>query len=258
MDNTNKEFNNLLRKIEDRNKLQESIPLHVAVIMDGNGRWAVNHGEDRLYGHKRGVGSARDIIEMANDVGVKYLTLYTFSKENWNRPEIEVNALMSLLVSTLFKEINSLMDKNVRVKIIGNIEDLPDKARNSMLDAIKTTSNNTGLTLFIAVSYSGRDEIINAVKNIVNDGLAVDKIDEIIFSDYLYTKRAPDPELVIRTGGEFRVSNFLLWQIAYSEIYVTDVFWPEFDKFQFLKAIDFFQSRERRFGKTTEQIKDNE
>ena len=257
MENNNKEFDILLNKVEGQNKVNDSIPKHVAVIMDGNGRWAMNHGKDRVFGHKKGVGSARDIIEIANDIGVEYLTLYTFSKENWNRPEVEVNALMSLLVSTLFKEINSLMDKNVRVKIIGNIEDLPDKARNSMLDAIKVTSKNTGLTLFIAVSYSGRDEIVTAVKNIVKENISTNKIDEKLLSNYLYTKNAPDPELVIRTGGEFRVSNFLLWQIAYSEIYVTDLFWPEFDKIQFLKAIDFFQTRERRFGKTTAQIKDS-
>jgi len=255
MENQIEEFNSFYKKLaENINR----IPKHIAVIMDGNGRWAVNHGEDRVFGHQKGVGSARDIIEIANDIGVEYLTLYTFSKENWNRPEVEVNALMSLLVSTLFKEINSLMDKNVKVKIIGNIEDLPDKARNSMEDAIKVTSKNTGLTLFIAVSYSGRDEIITAVKRIVDDNISASKIDENLIKSYLYTSNAPDPELVIRTGGEFRVSNFLLWQIAYSEIYVTDVFWPEFNKYQFLKAIEFYQTRERRFGKTTEQLNKKE
>lgn len=239
----------LIFKIKER----KNIPSHIAVIMDGNGRWAKKQNKNRVFGHNEGVNSARDIIESANDIGVKYLTLYTFSKENWNRPALEVNALMSLLVKTILDEIDSLNEKNILVKVIGNLDDLPKEAKQSMVDAIADTQKNTGMQLNIALSYSGRDEIVNAVNQILKEK-KYDNIDENIFQDYLYTKNMPDPELLIRTGGEMRVSNFLLWQIAYTEMFVTETFWPDFSKKEFFEAVLSYQSRERRFGKTTEQI----
>ena len=242
-----------LLKLKQKIVQNGNIPKHIALIMDGNGRWAKSCGKERVLGHKEGVGATRRVIDIANEVGVSFLTLYTFSKENWNRPEFEVNALMSLLVDTLVKEIDSLMEKNIKVQIIGAIEDLPEHARASMENAIAKTSQNEGMTLFIALSYSGRAEIVRAVNHIIKENKN-SVIDEKTFSDYLYTGGVPDPELLIRTGGEFRVSNFLLWQIAYSEFFVMDKFWPEFKEEDLLLAIDSFQHRERRFGKTTEQI----
>ncbi|MBN2789535.1 MAG: isoprenyl transferase [Candidatus Delongbacteria bacterium] len=242
------ETDHLQKKVEDSGK----IPKHVAIIMDGNGRWAMKQGMDRVNGHVEGVNSVRDVLEISTDIGVEHLTIYVFSKENWKRPEFEVNSLMSLLVSTIAKEINSLMERNIKVSLIGEIKDLPEKARRSIIDIISETSNNTGMTLQLAISYSGREEIINAVNSIISSG--VDSVTEDEFSKYLYTAELPDPELLIRTGGEFRVSNFLLWQIAYTEFYITDILWPEFTKTDFLKAIHSFQNRERRFGKTSAQV----
>ena len=241
-------IDDLQKKVLDNGR----IPKHVAIIMDGNGRWAIKQGMNRVNGHAEGVNSVRDTLEMSTDIGIEHLTIYVFSKENWNRPEFEVNSLMSLLVNTIAKEITSLMERNIRVSLIGEIQDLPDKAGQSIVDIIAKTENNTGMTLQLAISYSGREEIINAVNAILKDGKK--NITEEEFSKYLYTADIPDPELLIRTGGEFRVSNFLLWQIAYTEFYITDILWPEFTKYDFLKAVDSYQSRERRFGKTSAQI----
>lgn len=240
-------------KYSELTKDRSRIPSHIAVIMDGNGRWAKKHGMDRVNGHNEGVNSARDVIETSVDLGVQYLTLYVFSKENWNRPEFEVNFLMSLLVQTISNEIDSLMKKNVRVIPIGEIENLPDSAKKSMNDVIGQTHKNTGMTLMLAISYSGREEIIKAVNRLLNEGRK--SVTEMEFRDYLYAKTVPDPELLIRTGGEMRISNFLLWQCAYTEFYVSDKFWPDFRKDDFLEAIADYQKRERRFGKTSEQIK---
>ena len=245
------EINDLQKKVEGNGK----IPKHVAIIMDGNGRWAMKQGMNRVNGHVEGVNSVRDVLEISTDIGIEHLTIYVFSKENWNRPEFEVNSLMSLLVSTITKEIDSLMERNIRVQLIGEIQDLPEKAGKSIVDIISETKNNTGMTLQLAISYSGREEIINAVNSIIQSGKK--DITEEDFSNYLYTANLPDPELLIRTGGEFRVSNFLLWQIAYTEFYITDILWPEFTKYDFLKAVDSYQNRERRFGKTSAQITDN-
>ncbi len=230
-----------------------NIPVHIAVIMDGNGRWAVKQGMERVSGHFEGVNSARDTIEACVDLGVSYLTLYVFSKENWNRPEFEVNMLMSLLVETIYKEIDSLMKKNVKVFPIGEIEHLPDKARKSLDDVISRTSLNTGMTLMLAISYSGREEIVRAVRKLIDSGKTSVTEDDI--RSCLYNPEAPDPELMIRTGGDIRISNFLLWQCAYTEFYVTDKLWPEFRKDDLFDAVINYQGRERRFGKTSEQIK---
>ncbi len=231
----------------------DRIPSHIAVIMDGNGRWAKIHGMDRVNGHNEGVNSARDVIETSVDLGVKYLTLYVFSKENWNRPEFEVNCLMSLLVQTIAGEIDSLMKKNVRVIPVGEINDLPENAKNSMESVINVTGKNTGMKLMLAISYSGREEIIRAVNLLLKEGRQ--EVTENGFRKYLYAGNIPDPELMIRTGGEMRISNFLLWQCAYTELYISDKFWPDFRKQDFLNAVADYQKRERRFGKTSEQIK---
>ncbi|PID27963.1 MAG: isoprenyl transferase [Candidatus Cloacimonadota bacterium] len=229
------------------------LPKHVAIIMDGNGRWAKKQGNIRTFGHQSGVSSVREVIDGSLNLGISYLTLYTFSTENWNRPKSEVNALMSLLVKTIEDEKKILMEKNVKVRAIGKREDLYKEARESIEEIEELTKNNSGLNLNIALSYSGRSEIINGINRLISDG--VREVDEDILSSYLYTKDMPDPDLVIRTGGEFRVSNFLLWQIAYSEFYVTDILWPEFNEQNFYEAISFYLNRERRFGKTSEQLK---
>ncbi|MCB0280062.1 MAG: isoprenyl transferase [Calditrichaeota bacterium] len=235
-----------------------NLPQHVAVIMDGNGRWAKSKGKARAFGHNEGVNSVRDILEVSIDLGIEYLTLYTFSTENWNRPKYEVNALMKLLVFTLEKEIKNLVEKNVRVQVIGHINDLPGKVATSMKNAIERTKFNTGLTLNIALSYSSRIEIVDAVRKIaeqVKEGhLLVSEINEDLFSASLYTANIPDPDLLIRTSGEFRISNFLLWQLAYTELYITDTLWPEFRQAEFLQAVESYTKRERRFGKVSEQI----
>ena len=234
----------------DKNKL----PKHIAITMDGNGRWAKTKGKLRVFGHKNGVKAVRDTTEGAAEIGIKFLTLYAFSSENWNRPEKEVNALMTLLVSAINKETKTLMNNNIRLCTIGDINKLPSKAQKELQEAITKTKDNTRMTLVLALSYSGRGEIINAVQNIIKDGKKPEEINEYIFQQYLTTKSVPDPELLIRTSGEYRISNFLLWQIAYSELYFTDTLWPDFRRADLYKAILNYQNRERRFGKTTEQL----
>ena len=235
------------------------IPRHVAVIMDGNGRWAEIHGNDRIFGHTQGVDAVRSIVEGAGEIGVEYLTLYAFSTENWDRPKDEVNALMSLLVNSIVQETDNLNEKNVRMLAIGDLYSLPGDVQSKLTEAIQITSSNTGLNLVLALSYSGRWEIIEAVKKIVNkiqSGEIIEsKINESVFTSHLSTVGIPDPELLIRTSGEYRISNFLLWQIAYSEFYFTPILWPDFRKENLFEAITDFQRRERRFGKTSEQIR---
>ena len=232
----------------------DNLPKHIAITMDGNGRWAKNKGKLRIFGHKNGIKAVRDTVEGAAQVGIKYLTLYAFSSENWSRPEREVNALMTLLVSAVNKETKTLMDNNIRLSTIGNINKLPLKAQKELQAAIIKTKNNTRMNLVLALSYSSRGEIIDAVHNIIKDKKKPKQINEATFQQYLTTKSVPDPELLIRTSGEYRISNFLLWQIAYSELYFTDTLWPDFRRADLYKAILNYQSRERRFGKTTEQL----
>jgi len=231
-----------------------NLPKHIAITMDGNGRWAKSKGKLRIFGHKNGVTAVRDTVEGAAKIGIEYLTLYAFSTENWSRPEKEVNALMTLLVSAINKETKTLMDNNIRLSTIGDINKLPSKAQKELQEAIIKTKDNTRMNLVLALSYSGRGEILNAVKNIIKDGKEPEEINESTFQQYLTTKNVPDPELLIRTSGEYRISNFLLWQIAYSELYFTDTLWPDFRRADLYKAILNYQSRERRFGKTTEQL----
>ena len=231
-----------------------NLPKHIAITMDGNGRWAKSKGKLRLFGHKNGVKAVRDTVEGAAEIGIEYLTLYAFSSENWNRPKKEVNALMTLLVSAINKETKTLMDNNIQLSTIGEINKLPSKAQKELQEAILKTKDNTRMNLVLALSYSGRGEIINAVKNIIKEGKESEEINEATFQQYLTTKSVPDPELLIRTSGEHRISNFLLWQIAYSELYFTDTLWPDFRRTDLYKAILNYQSRERRFGKTTEQL----
>ena len=237
---------------------KERIPQHVAVIMDGNGRWAKSQGKDRIFGHQNGVDSVDQVSEAAGEIGVKYLTLYAFSTENWNRPEKEVDALMDLLVDAIKNNVQKMMKNSVRLLVVGDIERLPEKTRKKLMEAIEETDQNSGLNLVLALSYSSRWEILNATSKIaqdVKDGkIKVDDIDETLFSNSLTTVGIPDPDLLIRTSGELRISNFLMWQLAYSELYFTDICWPEFKKEQFFEAIVDYQKRERRFGKTSEQI----
>ncbi|MFI5138564.1 MAG: isoprenyl transferase [Sphingobacteriales bacterium] len=234
------------------------LPKHIAVIMDGNGRWAKGKGKMRIFGHHNGVLSVRDVVEGAVDLDLKYLTLYTFSVENWNRPKLEVMAIMELMVSTIHKEISNFMKKNVRLNAIGDLDLLPKKCYDELMNAIDQTSGNTGLVLTLALSYSSRREILHAVKNIarqVQEGkLKVEDINEEIFEENLFTKGMPNPELLIRTSGEFRISNYLLWQIAYAELYFTSKLWPDFRKEDLFEAILDYQKRERRFGMTSEQV----
>ena len=235
-----------------------NLPQHIAIIMDGNGRWAKEQGKMRVFGHHNGVLSVRDVVEGACDLGLGYLTLYTFSSENWNRPKLEVMAIMELMVATIHKEISNFMKKNVRLNAIGDLSMLPDKCYRELNNAIETTSGNTGLVLTLALSYSSRREIVQAAKNIalkVQSGeLDANKIDEELFENNLYTANMPDPELLIRTSGEYRISNYLLWQIAYAELYFTPKLWPDFRKEDLFEAILDYQKRERRFGKTSEQV----
>jgi undecaprenyl diphosphate synthase len=235
------------------------IPRHVAVIMDGNGRWAELHGNDRIFGHTQGVDAVRSIVEGAGESGVEYLTLYAFSTENWDRPKDEVNALMSLLVHAIVQETDNLNEKNVKMLAIGDIASLPPDVQLKLAEAVQSTSSNTGLNLILALSYSGRWEILEAVKSIVCEAkkgkVTENQINENMFSSHLSTVGIPDPELLIRTSGEYRISNFLLWQIAYCEFYFTPILWPDFRKENLFEAIVDFQRRERRFGKTSEQIR---
>lgn len=236
----------------------EKLPKHIAIIMDGNGRWAKEKGEDRLFGHYSGVESVRNIVEGCAELGIEYLTLYAFSTENWDRPKDEVTGLMELLVQTIKQEVSTLNKNNIRLHVIGNIGMLPIAARKELEEACNATKVNTGLNLIMALSYSSRWEILNAVKNIAaevkNKKLDADNIDHDIFNQHLCTKAFPDPELMIRTSGEYRISNFLLYQLAYSELYFTDTLWPDFRKENLYEAILNFQNRERRFGKTSEQL----
>ncbi|MBE6336397.1 MAG: isoprenyl transferase [Lentimicrobiaceae bacterium] len=236
------------------------LPQHIAVIMDGNGRWAKQQGKMRIFGHQNGVGAVRAISEAAAELGVKYLTLYAFSTENWNRSSIEVDALMKLLSKTISEELDTLNNNNIRLNAIGDLERLPKYNYDALIDTIEKTKNNSRMTLTLCLSYSGRWEITQAAKMIaekVKSGeLQTEQIDEKCFSTFLNTKDMPDPELLIRTSGEERLSNFLLWQLAYSEFYFTDKFWPDFGKEDLYEAIVDYQSRERRFGKTSEQLID--
>lgn len=242
-----------------KEKLQNlNIPEHVAVIMDGNGRWAKKKGNQRIFGHKNGIAAVRETVEAAGEIGVKYLTLYAFSTENWNRPKAEVDALMNLLISAIKNEEKTLMKNNVRVKHIGDINTLPEKVAQKLNGIIERTSQNKGLTLVLAISYSSRWEITEAVKNIAsqikNQLIDIESINQDFVSKNLSTKDIPDPDLLIRTSGEYRVSNFLLWQIAYAEMIFTPVLWPDFRKENFFEAIYEYNQRERRFGKTEDQI----
>jgi len=237
----------------------ENVPQHVAIIMDGNGRWAKKNGKARVFGHKSGVKSVRSVTEGAAEAGIKYLTLYAFSTENWNRPKAEVMALMQLLVTTISGETKTLNKNNIRLAAIGDLASLPGNCQSELEKAIKNTSSNTGMTMVLALSYSSRWEILNAVKSLLIDVksgiLDATTLNETVFNSYLCTKDIPDPELIIRTSGEHRISNFLLWQAAYSEFYFTDTLWPDFRKENLWDAVSDFQSRERRFGKTSEQLK---
>ena len=238
-----------MEKIDTNN-----LPKHIAIIMDGNGRWAKSKDKLRIFGHKNGVKAVRDTVEGAAEIGIKYLTLYAFSSENWNRPVKEVNALMTLLVSAINKETKTLIDNDIKLSTIGDTNKLPSKAQKELQEAIMKTKDNTKMNLVLALSYSGREEILNAVHNIIKDKKESEEINEVTFQQYLTTKSVPDPELLIRTSGEHRISNFLLWQIAYSELYFTDTLWPDFRRSDLYKAIFNYQNRERRFGKTTEQL----
>ena len=237
---------------------EQRLPKHIAIIMDGNGRWAKGKGKFRIFGHQNGVRSVRDVSEACAELGVEYLTLYAFSTENWNRPKLEVSALMKLLVSTIKKETATLMKNNIRLAAIGNIKDLPAKCHNELMAAIEETKNNTRMTLVLALSYSAKWDINNAVKQIAQEvkqgTLQVNEITDETIDDHLSTRGIPHPELMIRTSGEQRISNFLLWELAYSELYFTETLWPDFGKEDLYEAILNYQQRERRFGKTSEQL----
>ena len=241
------------RKPEEKEEIRpRRVPQHIAIIMDGNGRWAKQRGLPRISGHREGINSVREIVRACGDLGVKILTLYTFSSENWRRPRREVSALMRLLLITINREVADLNRNNVRLMVIGRIEDLPERPRQGILRGIEQLKSNTGLLLNLALSYGGRQEILDAVNRIGQEKKT--GVTEEQFSKYLYTAQIPDPELLIRTSGELRLSNFLLWQLAYTEIYVTDVLWPDFRRPQLLEAMAAYESRERRFGRVSEQL----
>jgi len=246
-------------KAQDNLKATCEMPRHIAVIMDGNGRWARLKGKTRIEGHAAGVDSVRDVVEACTQLGISYLTLFTFSTENWKRPEKEVSALMQLLIRVLRKETRELHDNNIRLNVIGNMNLLPDNVRHVLRETMELTKNNSRMVLSIALSYSGKWDILQACRSISfdvkNGKLDPAVIDEQLFESYLSTRSLPDPELLIRTSGEFRISNFMLWQSAYTEIYFTNTYWPDFRRVQLYDAIRDFQSRERRFGQTSEQIK---
>lgn len=237
----------------------DNLPRHLAIIMDGNGRWAKQKGLLRAFGHENGTKSVRITVETCAKIGVDYLTLYAFSTENWNRPKLEVDTLMKLLITSLKKELDTLQKNNIRLNCIGNIDLLPAKAKKELLAVIEKTKNNSRMTLTLALSYGSREELLNAVKiisnKVKNNIISIDTLDESIINQHLYTHNLPDVDLVIRTSGEHRISNFLLWQIAYAEFYFTDVLWPDFKEDDLYEAIISYQKRERRFGKTSEQIK---
>ncbi|MFW0738601.1 MULTISPECIES: isoprenyl transferase [unclassified Flavobacterium] len=245
---------NLLESID-----QTNLPKHLAIIMDGNGRWAKQQGFLRAFGHENGTKSVKNTIKTCAKLGIEYLTLYAFSTENWNRPKLEVEALMKILINSLKKELVTLQENNIKLNAIGNLEKLPKSAQKELLDVIDKTKNNTRLTLTLALSYGSREELVNAVRiisdKVKNNIISIDAIDDSIINEHLYTQNLPDVDLLIRTSGEHRISNFLLWQIAYAELYFTNVLWPDFKDQDLYEAIISYQKRERRFGKTSEQIK---
>ena len=248
-----------MSKLLRKQILEEKIlPNHIAIIMDGNGRWAKARNLPRVSGHTEGINSVREIVRICGEIGISYLTLYTFSSENWARPKIEVSAIMKLLLGTIRKEINNLHQNNVRLSSIGNLQDLPSESRRGIVEGMEKTKNNTGLNLILALSYGSRQELLRAVKRIaikIESGKLESKyISEDILSQELYTSNIPDPDLLIRTGGENRISNFLLWQLAYTELYMTNMFWPDFREKALLEAIVDYQNRQRRFGQTGEQV----
>ncbi|MCP2027099.1 undecaprenyl diphosphate synthase [Flavobacterium sp. HSC-32F16] len=245
---------NLLDSID-----QSNLPKHLAIIMDGNGRWAKQQGFLRAFGHENGTKSVKKTITTCAKLGIEYLTLYAFSTENWNRPKLEVEALMRILINSLKKELVTLQENNIRLNAIGNLDKLPKSAQKELKDVIEKTKNNTRLTLTLALSYGSREELVNAIKvisdKVKNNIISIDTIDDSIINEHLYTQNLPDVDLLIRTSGEHRISNFLLWQIAYAELYFTNVLWPDFKDQDLYEAIISYQKRERRFGKTSEQIK---
>ena len=236
----------------------DELPQHIAVIMDGNGRWAQQQGKNRLHGHEAGAKAVRKTVEAAAKLGIRHLTLYAFSTENWNRPKTEISTLMSLLVRNLRRELRQMTKNNIRLSAIGSLDKLPKKVREELVEVIEKTQSNTGTNLTLALSYGAREEIKQAVieisKKVKNSIINVESIDETIINEHLYTQHLPDVDLLIRTSGEVRISNFLLWQIAYAELYFTDVMWPEFDEYELHQAINSYLKRERRFGKTSEQL----
>jgi undecaprenyl diphosphate synthase len=238
---------------------KDNLPKHLAIIMDGNGRWAKQKGLLRAFGHENGTKSVRTVVETSAKLGIENLTLYAFSTENWNRPKLEVDLLMELLINSLKNELKTLQENNIRLNSIGNLDLLTKSAQKKLQEVIETTKTNSRMVLTLALSYGSREELINAVKNISNkvknNIISIDKIDESIINQHLYTRDLPEVDLLIRTSGEHRISNFLLWQIAYSELYFTDVLWPDFKENDLYAAIISYQKRERRFGKTSEQIK---
>ena len=244
-----------------KNKIDSlKLPVHIAIIMDGNGRWARQRGKDRVFGHQQGVNAVREVIECAAELGLKYLTLYAFSTENWGRPDDEISALMGIMVQSLNNETDTLIRNNIRLKAIGDVNRLAEDVRERLFETMELTSKADGLTLIIALSYSSRWEILNATRKLAadvkNGHIEPEAIVEDDFEKYLTTYGIPDPELLIRTSGELRISNFLLWQLAYTELYFTELLWPDFSKDEFYKAIIDFQKRERRFGKTSEQVQE--
>ncbi|WP_298314356.1 isoprenyl transferase [uncultured Aquimarina sp.] len=242
----------------NKEQLNSNIPEHIAIIMDGNGRWAKKKGFFRAVGHENGTKAVREVVEGAAEIGIKYLTLYAFSTENWNRPKLEVETLMRLLVSSLKKEIKTLQKNNIRLNAIGNLQALPEKARKELLEVIEKTKDNEHMTLSLALSYGSREELIKTIQEISNkvknNVLSPHLINEAVINEHLYTKTLPDVDLLIRTSGEQRISNFLLWQIAYAELYFTEILWPDFKRTDLFEAILNYQQRERRFGKTSEQL----
>ncbi|WP_310279821.1 isoprenyl transferase [Flavobacterium piscis] len=244
----------LLNSIDTTN-----LPRHLAIIMDGNGRWAKQQGFLRAFGHENGTRSVKTTIETCAKLGIEFLTLYAFSTENWNRPKLEVDTLMKLLINSLKKELITLQQNNIKLNAIGNLEKLPKSAQKELSDVIEKTKNNTRLTLTLALSYGSREELVSAIKiisdKVKNNIISIDSIDDSIINEHLYTQNLPDVDLLIRTSGEHRISNFLLWQIAYAELYFTNVLWPDFKEEDLYEAIISYQKRERRFGKTSEQIK---
>ena len=245
----------------DFNLNKNNLPQHIAIIMDGNGRWAKQRGLERVFGHKEGANALRRIVRACGELQIPFLTVYAFSTENWNRPKAEVEALMTLLVQSIHTELPELMKNQVRLNAIGHLEDLPQHCQQELADAIKTTHQNSGLTLTLSLSYSGRSELKYTIREIIekvnNQEININDIDENIISKYLYTHSLPDPDILIRTGGEQRISNFLLWQIAYTELFFSPILWPDFNAEHLNDIIAQFQNRERRFGKTSEQIAQN-